>query len=36
MAYGEDETQNSLAMVEDHVGRKILDTATAIISRETH
>ena len=34
MAYGEDETQNSLAMVEDHVGRKILDTATAIISRE--
>lgn len=34
MAYGEDEAQNSLAMVEDHVGRKILDTATAIISRE--
>lgn len=34
MMYGEDETQNSVMMIDDTVGRKILDTATAIISQE--
>ncbi len=34
MMYGEEETQNSVMMIDDHIGRKILDTATAIIGRE--
>lgn len=34
MVYGEDELQNSEMMNDDTVGRKILDTAIAIISQE--
>lgn len=34
MVYGEEETQNSTTVTDDNVGRRILDTAAAIISRE--
>lgn len=34
MVYGEEETQNREMLIDDNVGRKILDAATAIISRE--
>lgn len=34
MVYGEEETQNSVMMIDDNIGRKILDTATAIISQD--
>lgn len=34
MVYGEEERQNSEMMADDAVGKKILDTAIAIVSRE--